>query len=130
MSQTPHGTKVAIKTAVRVRDGMRCTQCGLSNAEHLDLTGKSLHVHRLQPGSPYTLEGCVTLCFSCHATAPKRKRGEPDVEVNGSLVRLNPIFDGPLAALCERNASNATQEVNRALRVLLVREGLWPPPQS
>jgi hypothetical protein len=61
-----------VKPAVRRRDGMRCTQCGMTNDQHMDKYGWSLEVHRLTPGSPYTVEGCVTLCRKCHGRIPKR----------------------------------------------------------
>lgn len=55
-----------IKHAVRERDGFTCAQCGLSNDEHVAQTRKQLEVHRIIPGSVYTVEGCVTLCRTCH----------------------------------------------------------------
>jgi 5-methylcytosine-specific restriction endonuclease McrA len=65
-----------VKEKVRQRDGYRCTRCGMTNEEHQRLYrnqhgGKSLEVHRLVPGSKYTLEGCVTLCYACHQAFPK-----------------------------------------------------------
>jgi hypothetical protein len=33
-----------------------------------------------------------------------------------------------LDKLAERNATSFTEEANRAIRELLTREGLWPPP--
>lgn len=68
-----------VKEAVRERDGMRCTKCGMTNASHLAHYGRALEVHRLVPGSLYTLEGCVTLCRSCHGPEPKRRRGTVDL---------------------------------------------------
>lgn len=67
-------TVLEIKDAVRTRDGYRCTECGLPNGDHIALTGRALEVHRLQPGSPYTVEGCVTLCRSCHGPKPRSAR--------------------------------------------------------
>ncbi len=72
----------AVKAAVRKRDGNRCTECGITAAEHIRLAGKTLEVHRLVPGSPYTVDGAVTLCRSCHGPKPKspyRTRGSRPV---------------------------------------------------
>jgi hypothetical protein len=76
------GTAVgAIKQAVRERDGMRCTLCGMTNEEHkARYGGKSLHVHRKEPGGPYTVDGCITLCHACHGPQPKKPRGAPRPE--------------------------------------------------
>lgn len=56
-----------VKRAVRDRDGNKCVDCDLNNFDHLVIFGRGLHVHRLVPESPYTVEGCVTLCTPCHA---------------------------------------------------------------
>lgn len=71
-SATP--TVADIKSAVRERDGLRCTGCGVSNEEHVELSGRQLDVHRITPGSPYTVEGCVTLCRKCHGPMPRSPR--------------------------------------------------------
>lgn len=66
-----------IKAAVRTRDGMCCTKCGMTNDAHLKRTGKQLEVHRVRPGSAYSTEpgACVTLCRSCHGPEPRSPRG-------------------------------------------------------
>jgi hypothetical protein len=48
----------------------------------------------------------------------------------GRMVRVKETLAEQADLLCEQNATNLTQEVNRALRELLVREGLWPPPKK
>jgi DNA-binding XRE family transcriptional regulator len=63
------------KSTVRHRDGMRCTECGITNEAHVALHGRSLEVHRVSPGSAYTLDGCVTLCRACHNPKPKSPHG-------------------------------------------------------
>lgn len=61
----------AIKAAVRTRDGFRCVDCGMTNDESIALTEIQLDVHRLVPGSDYSVDGCVTLCRSCHGKKPR-----------------------------------------------------------
>ena len=62
----------AIKAAVRDRDG-RCVDCGITRAIYQVAHGKDLHVHRLKPGSRYTVDGCVALCMKCHARRPEHR---------------------------------------------------------
>lgn len=63
-----------VKNAVRARDGHKCVECGITNKKHLRIRGRSLHVHRQIPGSPYTVEGCITLCHWCHCRRHGSKR--------------------------------------------------------
>lgn len=42
-------------------------------------------------------------------------------------IAIPPAFITPLKALCDANATTYTEEVKRAIRELLQREGLWPP---
>lgn len=70
-SATEALTSAAIKRAVRLRDGWRCRKCGMSQEEHRRIYGKALEVHRLTPGSPYTIAGCETRCVPCHGPEPK-----------------------------------------------------------
>jgi hypothetical protein len=56
----------AAKKATKKRDGNRCVGCGMTNRTHKRRYGRSLHVHRREPGSPYLVEKCVTLCYGCH----------------------------------------------------------------
>jgi hypothetical protein len=62
---------VEIKAIVRHRDGYRCTECGMTAEQHKGRYGKNLDVHRVEPGSPYTVHGCQTLCRSCHSPKPR-----------------------------------------------------------
>jgi hypothetical protein len=64
-----------LKAAIRLRDGMRCVVCDLTNEEHLAKFGRQLDVHRTSPGSVYTLDGCVTVCRPCHGGLPRTPRG-------------------------------------------------------
>src|SRR5947209_7791211 len=68
-------TESEVKALVRQRDGYRCTECGITNDDHLRTHGCSLHVHRLNPGTAYTINGCVSLCYSCHGPKPRKPRG-------------------------------------------------------
>jgi hypothetical protein len=38
----------------------------MTAAEQRGYFGRTLHVHRTDPGSGYTVEGCVSLCTCCH----------------------------------------------------------------
>jgi hypothetical protein len=62
-----------VKAVVRHRDGYRCVECGMTAQEHVRVYGTTLEVHRLKPGWPYTVEGCVTLCRECHKRKPGRR---------------------------------------------------------
>jgi hypothetical protein len=57
-----------IKAAVRQRDGHRCVVCRLGGRTHKKRYGKILEVHRIVPGSNYSIDPgvCVTLCGVCH----------------------------------------------------------------
>lgn len=57
---------IDLKDRVRERDGRKCVDCGMTNDEHVEKTGRILDVHRLEPGAEYTEEGTVTVCRSCH----------------------------------------------------------------
>lgn len=56
------------------RDGYKCTECGVTNEEHLELTGKSLHVHHIIPHqffkedniAQHDLSNLKTVCNKCH----------------------------------------------------------------
>lgn len=74
-----------VKAAVRLRDGMRCIDCDLTNEQHVEQYGRQLEVHRVSPGSPYTLDGCVTVCRPCHRKR-HRKRPTATVRLKGDLM--------------------------------------------
>lgn len=79
-----------LKAIIRQRDGFLCTDCGCTNAEHLKKYGYQLDVHRITPGSEYSMEGCVTLCRQCHGKKPKRRRYHnrvQSVNVERELIR-------------------------------------------
>jgi hypothetical protein len=115
----------AIKQAIRERDGLRCSLCGLTNEEHLALHGTSLEVHRTVPGSLYTLDegACKTLCRRCHGPQPRRPRGagQPDLAYGEPLlaVRLpRDVYDRLQAA-----ADGLSLKATSLLR-LMIRQNL------
>jgi len=80
---------LVVKATVRERDGQRCTKCGMTHEKHLERYGRSLEVHRLTPGSAYTVEGCVTLCIPCHGPEPRRPSGQRFKDEPGTLHRVS-----------------------------------------
>jgi hypothetical protein len=47
----------------------------------------------------------------------------------GVLLRLHQLMLQQLDILVERNATDRTEEIRRAIREYLEREKLWPPPK-
>lgn len=69
-----------VKRAVRKRDGYRCRDCGIIWSEQSPWPNcrrkeepRNLSVHRVDAGSVYEVDRCVTLCEDCHA---KKKNKE------------------------------------------------------
>jgi len=58
---------------------MQCTRCGMTDTVHRAKYRRTLDVHRITPGSLYTVEGCITRCKTCHASEPQREPGTPDL---------------------------------------------------
>lgn len=57
---------------IRHRDGDRCTRCGRTSAENLQLCGKTLEVHHIIPlilSDDNSPENLRTLCINCHRHA-------------------------------------------------------------
>lgn len=112
-----------IKAAVRERDGYKCTECGMTNFEHILSSGKSLEVHRLNPGSKYAVEDCITLCKACHATKPKSPVRSGPIAILRVPISLARILE----ELAEENpGSNFTQEGLLAIREYLRSIGKMP----
>lgn len=78
-SDIPYGPNWEIQRERRLeKDGYECVACSISNAEHIDQYGVSLHVHHITPIRRFfdgrqlnyeranRLENLVTLCSSCH----------------------------------------------------------------
>lgn len=110
-----------VKTAVRARDGFACTKCGRSNVEHKATTGRQLEVHRVQPGTPYTVEQCVTLCHSCHTSEPKSPIGSADMACGEPTVRFR--LSPELHSRVEATAARLGLSFSSLLR-LMIREHL------
>src|ERR1043166_7209937 len=117
-----------IKEAVRARVGYRCTECGLSNDQHIADYGQALHVHRVFPGGQYSLARgfCVTLCRVCHGG---KEKSPPGTNTSYFMVRVPAPLATALDILVERNVSDRTEEVKRAVREYLERHHLWPPSE-
>jgi hypothetical protein len=120
-----------VKKLVRARDGQKCTGCGMSSADHVDAYGRDLDVHRLTPGSLYTLEGCVTMCKACHAPQPRRKKGATDL-ANGCALFLR-IDEEVAIALHNFIQSREVPVTNQAVAVAAIKRflkdlGFYPPP--
>jgi hypothetical protein len=107
-------TDFDVKERVRQRDGYACAECGMTNAAHLERWGKSLEVHRIQPGSEYTDEGCVTLCKTCHGPKPRRPWGS--VPKNYRTLTLDAEAADVIRALAEAGDRPFRWELEAALR--------------
>lgn len=81
-------TEVQIKAAVRERDGFKCVDCGITNDAYLLTNKRALDVHRLKPRSRYVVEGCVTLCLSCH----KKRHGAINRSAAGGPGKHRLVF--------------------------------------
>lgn len=56
----------------------------------------------------------------------KQHKSRRDKHKPSRQVRIRLAFISVLEQLADRNASSVPEEVNRAVRELLAREGLWP----
>ena len=108
-------TAVRVKELVRERDGDRCAHCGMVAVVHMMRWGRALEVHRIVPGSIYTVAGCVTLCKDCHEEMPTRQRGEPDAETEGITVRIPIKYKPLLQRMAKEQGVSITQVAMDAL---------------
>jgi 5-methylcytosine-specific restriction endonuclease McrA len=113
-----------VKARVRQRDGRRCTKCGITEREHVRRHNRGLHVHRIVPGSLYSLEGCVTLCISCHGPQPKRPPGTGD----DIVIRAYPALKEALHAYAKHDRRSASKAGALLLEEILKAKGFFPPP--
>jgi hypothetical protein len=121
-----------IKEAVRRRDGYRCAQCGMTNEEHLATFGRTLEVHRVTPGSPYTVSGCRSLCKRCHGPQPRQPPGAVDQAVAG--IRVGAVLREEIASGFRAYSDHLDPRcgisaiVTYAVERLLEEEGFLPYP--
>jgi hypothetical protein len=131
----PHKrSPLEIKALVRHRDGYRCQDCGMTARRHFRRYKKTLDVHRLVPGSRYTLKGCITLCFRCHRTRHVLLRhGDTGHKPRRVVFHLPQTLLAIIDREAEANDRTRTSEIIRALRSHLRAAGRWPrssPPPT
>jgi hypothetical protein len=119
---------VEIKALVRHRDGYRCTECGMTAADHVERFGRNLDVHRIIPGSKYTLAGVATLCRDCHKSKPKGIASP----VRGKYLMQTRVPAQILKAVQEL-ATEEGRPLSSMFRVLIERQlrslGRLPSPE-
>jgi hypothetical protein len=114
-------TETEIKAAVRKRDKHRCTECGMTRAEHYSEYGRDLEVHRVQPGSPYAVDAsCQTLCRRCHGPKPRRRRGTRP----WATVRLPSDLATKARAIAMTLRISPSRYLNDLIREAIARD--WP----
>ena len=125
-----------VNEAVRERDGHRCRECGLADVDHVERFGRRLEVHRITPGSLYTLDGCVLLCCTCHGAKPKRESGGGTVDLEKEQQRYMPGYrsvvvtiDNPEGWLDVDEACKLVGDVSRRrIQALAKPAHNGPPP--
>ena len=125
----PHRlSSVEVKALVRFRDGYRCQGCGMTSREHFSHYKKALDVHRLAPGSRYTVKGCVTLCKKCHGQQPKSDAAYG--RANMLHVWIDSDLRDALEVACKKHRRKLRDEVSIALEDYLRRLGLWSDEET
>lgn len=131
-------TVLDIKDAVRCRDGYRCVDCGLLQPVHR----KTLDVHRVIPGSVYTLEGSVTLCRKCHKIRhgkikrsgkhrPPRYPSREKTRYVGISLELHQALQRYADSRSDEDDQKSVNwTARRAIRKFLTEEGFLPPPPT
>ncbi len=85
-------TVLKIKETVRVRDGRRCADCGVSEDAHREAFDQKLHVHRRVPKSEYSVDGGVALCLKCHMARHGKTLHVKKIERDRTLGRTPTVF--------------------------------------
>ena len=116
-AKTPPLPSSSIRALVRHRDGYRCQGCGMTAIEHIEKYGRTLDVHRIVPGSPYTIKGCTALCRTCHGPQPRLKSGDQ----NSEKITVSP--PKRLRQAIRKLAAKERRKVAQLL-VLLVEEAM------
>lgn len=112
----------SVKRAVRDRDGQACTKCGIAIQEYRERCDRELDVHRLTPGSVYTVDGCVTLCRACHGPEPRSKplvrklrTVKPQQPKVPLYVKIRVSLRQRFEAIAEAHGRKLNAEIERAL---------------
>ena len=121
---------IEVKAVVRHRDGYRCTNCGMTAVEHIERYGRSLDVHRIVPGSEYTVDGSVTLCRPCHGPRPKRAKNQVNKRTIPLGTRVTPDHWRALRLMVAQTRRTDSMELFLALEAWLVQHGFWPLPPT
>jgi hypothetical protein len=104
-----------IKAAVRKRDQHKCRRCGMTSKKHREkLRGKDLEVHRLFPGSEYSVNGCITLCRWCHGLHPTTTQ----VRLQLALSQMSRLLSGHDVEYTKENVKGFPQKADRMLAEL------------
>lgn len=126
-----------IKKAARRREGYKCADCGMTNEDHINFYDRQLDVHRLVPGSEYTIDGCVTVCKKCHGKRHRKINASgwqrPASSPLGRRyigVHLEPIMWEALQELLTTTRRSISTEVTIALEHYFAKFKLWPPGRS
>jgi hypothetical protein len=119
-----------VKAAVRERDGYRCTRCGMTQERHLVRLGQILHVHRIVPGSEYTVEGCVTVCIVCHGPLPKSDHNTDAHSGHLLPARAREALWSILKEEAKRERRSIAQTVILLLEEALRARGKAVPPED
>jgi hypothetical protein len=115
---------VEIKAIVRYRDGYRCVECGMTARQHARRYGRGLEVHRIVPGSRYSVDSCVTLCQGCHKDKPKSPRGS--CQRGHFQLAIPGELREPLLAVAEATERTLPAVVRLALKQFLAKYGIGP----
>ncbi len=115
-----------LKAAIRERDGNKCTECGISNDDHLEKCGKSLHVHRIIADWKYCFQNCTTLCTSCHPKYARALNTIRTIPRSGGKMQLFTAIDSHLSdnvKWCARRKSMTIGDfVRKSLEQATMRE--------
>jgi hypothetical protein len=109
---------VEIKALARHRDGYQCVDCGMTAEDHIERFGRNLDVHRIVPGSAYTLLGVQTLCRTCHEKKPKSARGIRIVPIG----ELSFSLPADLASRLDKAAGMLATDVSHLLRMMIAEK--------
>lgn len=104
-------TLLFLKQAIRERDGFRCQKCGISEKE----LGRGLDVHRIVPGSEYSLsrKKCISLCTSCHRKMERRVRRPPGQSPMSKIIRAAILKTGKSAYAAAKGSRTDPGTVRR-----------------